>query len=147
MSGAFAIGVEYPKTAVNIGTLLRSAYNFGAATVFTVGHRYRHQSSDTVEAFRHLPLMQFDSWEQAWPHLPHEWEPVAVELCPRAKSLVSFVHPKQAIYLLGKEDGNVSEYVLNRCQGVVQIPSLLCLNVAVAGSIVMYDRLAKETAK
>lgn len=41
MNGSFAIGVEYPKTSANIGTLLRSAYCLGAAAVLLAEFRGR----------------------------------------------------------------------------------------------------------
>lgn len=40
MRGFFEIGVYHPKTAENIGTLLRSAYQCGASGVFTIGTRW-----------------------------------------------------------------------------------------------------------
>lgn len=43
----------HAKKEVNLGTLMRSAFNFGAAYVFTVGRRYSEQASDTVRAVRH----------------------------------------------------------------------------------------------
>lgn len=42
----FGIGVYHPKHEINIGTLIRSAYIFGANYVFTVGRRYKRQSSE-----------------------------------------------------------------------------------------------------
>lgn len=142
----FAIGIEYTKTESNVGTLMRSAVNFGAALVFTVGRRYRRQASDTVHAAHQIPVLHFASWDDARRHLPIDWTPVVVELGDGAHRLETFVHPKRAIYILGPEDGSVSDEVQSRYRNKVIIPSLRCLNVAVAGSVVMYDRVAKERA-
>ena len=46
MKGYFEIGIYQPKYEENIGTLMRSAYQLGAAGVFTVGKRYRKQVGD-----------------------------------------------------------------------------------------------------
>lgn len=54
-----------------------------------------------------------------------------------------FKHPERAVYLLGPEDGRISNVALAMAKYVVQIPSLSCLNVAATGGIVMYDRAAK----
>ncbi len=35
----FEIGIFHPKTKENIGTLWRSAYQLGAAGIFTIGKR------------------------------------------------------------------------------------------------------------
>lgn len=48
---------------------------------------------------------------------------------------------------MGAEDHGIPEKVLERCQAIVQIPGRYCYNVAVAGSIVMYDRMAKTYLK
>lgn len=57
--GYFGIGVYHPKNVINIGTLWRSANCFGADFLFTIGHRYKHQGSDTLKTYRHIPLYLF----------------------------------------------------------------------------------------
>ena len=79
---------------------------------------------------------------------PYDCRMFAVELDERAHDLKHFVHPDRAIYLLGAEDYGLSESVLSQCQGIIQINGAEdCLNVASAGSIVMYDRLSKSLNK
>jgi hypothetical protein len=46
--GFFAIGIVNGKTHQNIGTLLRSAYLYDAAFVFTIGKRYDRQASSST---------------------------------------------------------------------------------------------------
>ena len=140
----FAIGIVHTKTEHNVGTLMRSAHNFGAAMVFTIGRRYTKQSSDTENAAGKIPILHFPSWEEYRDAAPFDWTPIAVELSPGAKPLVNFAHPKRAVYLLGPEDGSLGRDIRERCKDTIVIPSSSCLNVAVAGSIVMYDRIAKE---
>jgi tRNA G18 (ribose-2'-O)-methylase SpoU len=67
---------------------------------------------------------------------------VGVELDPRAKKLHQFRHPERACYLLGAEDVGLNAAERDRCHKLVEIdgPSQ-CLNVAVTGSIVLYDRI------
>lgn len=142
-ASAFGIGVEHAKSGVNIGTLLRSAVNFGAAFVFTVGRRYRKQASDTVQATGRIPVFHYRTWDAYREAAPFGWIPIAVELADGAGCLTRFVHPKQCVYLLGPEDGSIDKEALAMCKYVVKIPSNGCLNLAVAGSIVMYDRIAK----
>ena len=53
-----------------------------------------------------------------------------------------------AVYLLGAEDAGLPSCVLQECHSVVSLPSerYASYNVASAGAIVMYDRVAKERA-
>ena len=53
----------------------------------------------------------------------------------------SFRHPPQAAYVLGAERTDLSSELLQRCDYVVRIPTRFCVNVAVAGALVMYDRM------
>ena len=66
---------------------------------------------------------------------------VGVELVDGAIDLPSFRHPMRAAYVLGPERGSLSEPLLARCDYVVKIPTMFCVNVAMAGAIVMYDRV------
>ena len=68
---------------------------------------------------------------------------IGVELCDRSIPLTSFVHPERSIYLLGAEDYGLPKEITDKCNAVVQLPGEFSLNVSVAGSIVMYDRIKK----
>ena len=142
--GGFGIGVEHIKTENNVGTLWRSAYNLGASFIFTIGRRYKKQASDVTKTWRHVPLFHYDSLAEFRKAMPHAWFPIGIELCKEARSLVNYTHAESAVYLLGPEDGSLSQEAKALCKSVIFIPSKLCLNVATAGSIVMYDRVAKQ---
>lgn len=141
--GYYAIGIVGSKTPLNVGTLWRSAGIMGARFVFTCGRRYPKQASDTIKAWKHVPFFEFDSTDDLFNHIPKDCVPVAVELDARACPLAPYTHPERAIYLLGAEDNGLPKAALERCRDIVQLPGEHCLNVAVAGSIVLYDRLAK----
>jgi len=143
MRGFCGIGIVGVKTPLNVGTLWRSAYAMGADYIFTAGRRYPHQASDTVKAWRHTPYFEFESGEDMLKHLPRGVLTVGIEQHRRSKPLSRLVHPERACYILGAEDVGIPTYVLERCHVVVEIPAIYCLNVAVAGSIVLYDRGAK----
>lgn len=145
--GYFGVAFWHPKHSVNLGSMLRSAHIFGAAFVCTIGERYRNQSSDTIKTPRHTPLFHFADEQDFWAHIPHDCAPVAVELAERAKPLVYFTHPQRAVYILGPEDGSLPSWFISGAHSVVEIPGKYCLNLAVAGSIILYDRIAKETVR
>lgn len=141
--GYFGIGIERSKTPVNVGTLWRSAYSLGASFIFTIGRRYPNQASDTTQAWRHVPLLEYVDVEDFRSHIPYDCQTIGVELTENAVDLETFAHPQRAVYLLGPEDGSLSTEALELCQSVVRFQSSYCLNVAVAGSVVMYDRQTK----
>lgn len=144
--GYFEIGILRGKTPANVGTLWRSAYQLGATGIFTVGKRYPQQASDTVKASRHIPCREFLDFDALLAAQPFGAPIVAVEMGGRP--LAEFNHPDRAVYLLGAEDQGIPASVLARCQHVVSLPSIRTnsYNVAVAGSIVMYDRQNKRGA-
>jgi tRNA C32,U32 (ribose-2'-O)-methylase TrmJ len=58
-----------------------------------------------------------------------------------AVDLPSFTHPSQAAYVLGAERADLSPALLARCDFLVRIPTRFCINLAIAGSLAMYDRM------
>lgn len=142
--GYFGIGIERSKTEANVGTLWRSAFCLGASFIFTIGRRYPNQASDVTQAWRHIPLLEFGDVEDFAAHRPFDCQVVGVEIGDDARPLETFAHPQRAIYLLGPEDGSLSTEARALCQSIVQFTSTYCLNVAAAGTVVMYDRQAKS---
>nr|WP_278101124.1 RNA methyltransferase [Microbacterium proteolyticum] len=144
--GFFAVGIYRPKTEANVGSLLRTAYLYDAAYVFTVGRRYRPQASDTPRTPRHIPLFHFETIDDAVNHLPDSCPLVGVELDPRGQRVDRFQHPERAAYLLGAEDAGLPSHVRDMCHALIEIPTPQpqSMNVAVAGSIVIYDRHVKS---
>ncbi len=139
--GYFAIGVERISKQLNLGNMVRSAHGFGASFVFTVGAQYGalEARADTSKALQHMPLYHWETpGDMA---LPRSCKLVGVELIEGAVDLPGFRHPMQAAYILGPERGELSPEILKMCDHVVKIPTAFCINVAMAGAIVMYDRM------
>jgi tRNA G18 (ribose-2'-O)-methylase SpoU len=141
MRGYFGFGVERISKPINLGTLMRSAHAFDASFFFTVGAAFSARQarlSDTSDAAKHLPLYV---WEDiAAMQLPRGCQLVGVELTEEAIDLPSFRHPQAAAYVLGPERGSLSPEMQARCDLIVKIPTKFCVNVGIAGALVMYDR-------
>ncbi len=139
--GYFAIGAERMSKSLNLGNLMRSAHAFGASFTFTIGATYHalEAYADTSKSQHHLPHYNWRSLDDI--ALPQGMKLVGVELVDGAIDLPSFRHPLRAAYVLGPERGSLSEPLLARCDYVVKIPTTFCVNVAMAGAIVMYDRV------
>ena len=142
--GYFGIGIINGKCEANIGTLWRSANIFGAQFIFTIGKRYpKKQSTDTMQTPRHIPLFEYDNWEDFKKGIPRDCEIVAVEIDERSKPIETMKHSERAIYLLGAEDKGIPQEILKECTRIIQLPGEHCLNVSTSGSIIMYDRILK----
>ena len=142
MRGYFGIGVERISKTMNVGNLFRSAHAFGASFVFTVAATYKRTEgakSDTSDAVGHMPFYSFPDVESLM--LPEGCNLIGVELMDDSVELPSFRHPSRAAYILGPERGELSPELTARCDWVVKIPTKFCVNVGIAGAIVMYDRV------
>jgi tRNA G18 (ribose-2'-O)-methylase SpoU len=139
--GYFAIGAERMSKSLNLGNLMRSAHAFGAAFTFTIGATYSalEAMADTSRGGLHLPHYDWRSVDDMV--LPRGCKLVGVELLDDAVDLPHFQHPARAAYVLGPEMGSLSDELIARCDVTVKIPTRFCVNVAMAGAIVMYDRV------
>lgn len=143
--GFFAIGIENVKTLANLGSLWRTAILMGASYVFTIGEKYVQQKTDTCKAPRHIPCFNYKDWNDFRVHVPQNCDIVGVELDYRAKKLESFCHPPRAIYLLGNETVGLSQIATQQCRYLIQLSTKWSLNVACCGSMIMWDRVLKES--
>lgn len=140
--GYFAIGAEGISKPMNLGALMRTAHAFGASFIFSVGAAKairQIQNADTSKATEHVPYYAWDAIADM--RLPKGCQLVGVELTEDAVDLPSFRHPSAAAYVLGREKGDLSPEMLSRCSHVVKIPTRFCLNLSLAGALVMYDRV------
>ncbi|MBT3991076.1 MAG: RNA methyltransferase [Rhodospirillaceae bacterium] len=142
MRGYFGIGAERISKPMNVGSLFRSAHAFGADFMFTVNANYSRRSggqTDTSDAPAHVPFYSFPTINDMV--LPEGCELVGIELIEDAVDLPSFRHPRQAAYILGPERGSLSPEMIEKCAYTIKIPTKFCINVGLAGAIVMYDRV------
>jgi tRNA G18 (ribose-2'-O)-methylase SpoU len=143
--GYFGIGVEGVSKSANVGALLRTAHAFGAAFCFSVDAGWdarAARTADTAETPAHVPLWRFPDLDAL--ALPQGCVLVGVELLHDAVDLPSFRHPLSAAYVLGPERAGLSPAMLARCRHVVRVPTRFALNLAVAGALVLYDRLLQH---
>jgi len=143
-SGYFGIGVLNMKNSINFGTLFRTAQIFEADFIFVIGMRFKQQASDTMKSWRHIPTFSYKDFKDFNEHRPYDCRLIGIELIQTATPLKDYKHPKQACYLLGAEDNGLTSEAIKTCQDIIYLPGERSLNVSVAGSIVLYDRLSKS---
>jgi len=142
MRGYFAVGVEGISKGFNLGNLVRTSHAFGASFFFTVNAAVSYaevKSTDTSHADIHMPFYAYKDMGDFF--LPKDCTLVGVELIDDAIDLPSFRHPLRAAYVLGPEGGSLSPAMVARCDHVVKIPTKFCVNVGIAGAMVIYDRM------
>ena len=140
-----ALGIDNPKSPENMGYVLRAAGCYEAQQIFYTGTRYDRAKkffTDTKNASSKIPVEGVDHLLE---QVPAGAQIVAIELVEGAIPLMEFDHPDNAYYLFGPEDGTLSQEVLNRCDAVVYIPTIGCMNLAATVNVVLYDRLCKRS--
>lgn len=139
-----AVGLNNPKSGVNVGAALRAASCYGAAMVAVTGNRYTKHGlrTDATNARDRIPLVPAINLYDV---IPYACVPVAVDLVPNAQNLVHYEHPKNAFYIFGPEDSTLGKRILDFCRDVVYIPTNDCMNLAATVNVVLYDRVAKGT--
>jgi len=141
--GFFGIGVLHSGDEQNIGTLWRSAFILGASFIFTIDKKYTKQSSDVTKAWSKIPLYHYPDFDNFRLSIPYAASIIAVEMTDTAVLLQEFSHTPRAVYLLGNEADGLPSSVIEQCHHTISLPGDYSLNVAVAGSIVIYDRVNK----
>ncbi len=138
--GFCAVGLVNPKTGPNIGSAMRAVGIYGAALLVIEGDRFKRIPTDTMKAYRHTPVLNAPLRDA----IPFDCVPVAVDLVPRAKSLIEYQHPERAFYIFGPEDSTLGVKHLEWCRDVIYIPTNGCMNLAATVNVVLYDRMAKQ---
>ena len=67
-NGFFGIGVMGMKYAINYGTLFRTAQVVGADFIFLIGKQFKKQYSDSMNSFKHIPLYEYENFDQFRPN-------------------------------------------------------------------------------
>lgn len=141
--GFFGIGVYHPQHECNVGTLFRSAMAFGADFLFTIGKKYKLQPGDTPNSTKSVPYFHYKTLDEFKRFSPKDCRLQLVEIADKAVPLPRLTHFDRVAYMLGSEGGGLPTELLDNYP-IITIPTAIYLNLAVAGSIVMYDRQSKR---
>ena len=147
--------LDNPKYPHNVGGAYRAAACFGASHVYVTGSRvpltptdgYRLPREERLRAYNDEVELRAAETKTIYNLVNHHrprHTPVVVEVSDTAEQLHHFIHPEDALYIFGPEDGSVSRYYREMGHRYVIIPSFHCLNLAGAVYTVLYDRVAKR---
>lgn len=145
-----AIIMYNPKYPHNVGAAVRACSCFDSNLIVFSGDRvslepsgkkgYRLPREERMKGYKHVKLIN-DNYP--FNRFSKDVVPVAVEVRENAEVLPHFIHPENAVYVFGPEDGSIPQIYLKHCQRFLVIPSPFCLNLAAAINVVLYDRKAK----
>lgn len=125
---------------------MRSAYCFKINFLATIGSRYNRMASDTPHATKHIPYFEFATWDQFYQSRPRNCSLIAVEVNGK-QDLTDFCHQKREVFVLGGEDRILPDSIISDCDYSIRMDTMTCLNLAVCGSILLYDRSLKLKKK
>jgi len=138
------IGLSDPKSATNVGAVMRAAGCYGVDNVIYTGTRYDRAvklNTDTKKISSVIPLNQ---QQHLLDNKPDDVQVVCVDLIEGAVPLPNFTHPEKALYLFGPEDGTLKQSIINQADAVVYVPTVGCMNLAATVNVLLYDRLSKS---
>lgn len=136
-----------PKYPHNVGAAVRAAANFCIESVVWTGGRIPFEGNKGYRLPREERMRDYQdvfmiNYERPF-DLFRDFTPVAVEVRDNSERLPNFVHPENAVYVFGPEDGSIDKGILTLCHKFVIIPTISCLNLGAAVNVILYDRLAK----
>jgi len=138
------IGLSNPKSATNVGAVMRAAGCYAVDNVIYTGTRYDRavkMNTDTKKVTSVIPL---SSQQHLLDNKADDVQVVCVDLVEGAIPLPNFTHPEKALYLFGPEDGTLNQALINQADSVVYIPTIGCMNLAATVNVLLYDRLSKS---
>lgn len=144
MRGFAAVGLDNPKSEVNVGAAMRAVGVYQAALLAATGQRFGPGLTDTMKAHRHIPFLRPKDLQDV---VPYDCVPVAVDLIDGATPLPEYVHPERAFYIFGAEDATLGARVTDWCRDTIYVPTRGCMNLAATVNVVLYDRLMKQLLK
>ncbi len=140
------VALYNPKVVVNLAGAVRACSCFNIESLAWTGNRIRFPAGQRIpREFRLYKEVQITHQYQLITQEDLDiYTPVAVEYRKNSENLRDFVHPENALYVLGPEDNSVPNHILSLCHRFVYIDTTSCLNLAMTVGVVLYDRYCKE---
>lgn len=143
-----AVILTDPKYPHNLGQTIRALSCFGVNQLWWSGMRIVRQLEGMSRIPREERMRGYSSvgvyhHDRPLQVFPKGVVPVAVEMRDNSESLFDFIHPENAVYVFGPEDGSIDQGTLRNCHRFVKIPTRHCTNLSAAVYITLYDRFMK----
>lgn len=137
-----------PKYVHNVAAAIRAASCFDVTRLVWTGERVNPDLLDRLPREERMKGYKDVLWSRDRLNKPlalfkPDVVPVCVELLENSEPLTTFVHPENAVYMFGPEDGSVPQVLRCLCHRFVHIQSNHCLNLSAAANVVLHDRKVK----
>ncbi len=148
------IVLDNVRSALNVGSVFRTADAFGIEAVFLCGITacppHREILKTALGATETVKWKYFENFEHAVAELnASEYSLTAVEQTDSSILLNNFIPASKQALVFGNEIDGVSETALHLCNSFIEIPQYgmkHSLNVAVCAGIVMWEVITKQNA-
>ena len=144
-----AVVLVNPNFTHNVGAALRGCSCFDAKQLWWTGSRVKIQPEKgerlaREERMKGYKKVEWFNNDRPFDYFDSNITPVVVELLKTSEPLTTFVHPENAVYIFGPEDGDVPVSFRTLAHRFVFIPSRHCLNLSAAVNVVLADRMMKR---
>lgn len=137
--------LDQVRSALNVGSIFRSSDAFNVEAIYLCGYTpcppQREILKSALGSTETVSWKQFNSTIDALNNIPEGYEIWALEQTHNSINLTSFQPTHGIVLILGNEVDGVSNEVLERCNGSLEIEQFgtkHSLNVAVSGGIALF---------
>ncbi len=138
----FSVAIENWQHDLNIGSIVRTANAFLAATVHIVGRRrWNRRGAMVTDRYQHVlhhdTVADLVAWAEA-----EQMPIIAVDNVPGSVDVIEFAFPDRCILLFGQEGPGLTPEAVASADAVVairQYGSTRSINAAAAAAIVMHE--------
>ncbi len=150
----FCVVLHELKSPQNVGAIVRSLAAFGGDKVIITGNELPWRFKKGSQAFSRkleklVKINHSPDIEETILSLRKEgYEIIAIEIKENPKYLNQFEFSLPSAFIFGNEGKGLSPEILKNCDHVLTIPQYTnvgSLNVGIAASLVMYERMQKES--
>lgn len=140
------IALTNPKYARNVGGAIRACSCWGVDELIWSGNRVL--SPEEWDSEERIPreMRMFDVKLTRSDRFKDIIKssgliPIAIEFMDNSENLFDFIHPENAMYIFGPEDGSIPSTILQHCHRFVKLPTIHCLNLTSAINCVLMHRM------
>lgn len=145
----FHVAIENWQHDMNIGSIVRSANAFGAATVHIIGRkRWNKRGAMVTDRYQHVihhdTVAEFVTWAKA-----EELPIIAIDNVPGSVIIETFVLPERCVMLFGQEGPGLSPEAIEAADAVVEISqfgSTRSINASAAAAVAMHCWVTQHVA-
>jgi len=144
-----AIAVMNLSNETNVGSLIRTASAANIKEVVIVG-RNKWNKGAATGAHSKIKVIKMRTSDEFIEYCrEHNYNIISIEIGRDSRNIFNYQYPDNPILVVGNEGTGIPQKILENSVDRVYIPQyggVECLNVAVAGSVAIYDWVKKNNS-